>query len=257
MIENFLTPENIKFSKAFENYMAKWGYVEQFRHLAGFSFPKSHEYYSKYLREIFETMKPGGELGRVLIDPEEFFRNGNPEQVADQAAKRSIDNALNVVDTASLIFGHSLLDCLINVYIEIIEIVDQDVLVDRVKDAQVKLSSILDGDVQQIIQRRVAAHVKGLQRESIIKRCDFLHEICQPSDDATRMGEYKFDRDRLRQLDDSRHAIIHEPNILGRTETIRDDLDFLLRTGMYFLKIMHYKYDLKIIPGVDKFTGSN
>ncbi|MCK4462341.1 MAG: hypothetical protein KAW46_11095 [candidate division Zixibacteria bacterium] len=257
MIENFLTPENIKFSKALENFMTKWGYVEQFRHLAAVSIPEAHEYYSRYLRGVFETMKPGGELGTVLIDPEEFFRNGNPEQVAVHTAKRCIDNALNVVDTASLIFGHSLLDGLINQYIEIIESIDQDVFVDRIKDAKVKLSSILEGDVQQIIQNRVAAHVKGLQRESVIKRCDFLHEICQPTDDAKRMGEYKFDRDRLRKLDDARHNIIHEPNILGKTETLRDDLDYLTRTGMYFLKIMHYKYDLKIISGVDRFTGSN
>lgn len=257
MTESFLTPENIKFSKAFENFMTKWGYVEQFRHLAGVSIPKAHEYYSKYLRDVFETMKPGGELGTVLIDPEEFFRNGNAEQVAVRSAERCIENALNVVDTASLIFGHSLLDGLINQYIEIIESIDQDVLIDRVKDTKVKLRSVLNGEVEQIVLKRVTAQVKSLQRESVIKRCDFLLDICKPSEDAMRMGEYKFDRDRLRNLDDARHAIIHEPNILGRTETLRDDLDFLTRTGMFFLKIMHYKYDLKIIPGVDKFTGSD
>ena len=248
--EKYYTKENIQFSALSENYMAKWGIVLQFQHLAQVGFPSTAEYYTTYVRKSLEKMKPGGEYEGFIIDPDSFFAGDKPDKHAQEITARSIKNALTVSNTASLVFGHSLLDALLNEHIELIVSIDPSVFHEHIRDQKIKCASVINGSHVAALQEKVRKHVSKLKRDSLLDRANVMHQICKPPPGFLSRGLYKYDPNRLRAIDRLRQDILHAPRPVAPevNQDIDDDLWFLIWLGMYFMALMNHRFDLKIIP---------
>ena len=62
------------------------------------------------------------------------------------------------------------------------------------------------------------------------------------------MHDYVYDRDRLEKLDDYRHEVIHGINPLQAIATPEGDVDYLLRTVLFFLGLVNLRYGLRLDP---------
>ncbi len=228
-----------------------------FRTIAGFSLPKGLDDYEEYTRQTINQMKPGGDLACVLINADEFFKSGAPDRICKQAALKTLQSAQRVVDSVSLVFAHSVLDDYLYQLIELAYHIDYSVLLPFINDQKVKVSEVVedcDGCVRSKLERWLAA----FDRASLLVKTDCLYSICSPDLTINKHGQYKFDRARLKTIDDRRHHIIHEPDIAGSIDNIGSDLRYLELTGGHFLYQMHKRFDLKIIPaafGAPPTTG--
>jgi len=248
--ERFYTEPNIRFSALWENYMVKWGIVLQFQHLAQVGFPSKADYLSGYLRESLDKAKPGGEFEGIIVDTGTFFSDENIERVTKEYALEYINNALAVSSAACLVFGHSLLDALLNEYLDMIVDLDSSVFHWYIKDQNVACSAIIDGKHNEALNAKVRKHVGKLKRESIVVRAETLHQVCRPPSNFFASGLWQYDPDRLRSIDRLRHDIIHtpRPDAPEVNLNIQDDLVFMVWLGMYFVALMNHRFDLKILP---------
>lgn len=62
------------------------------------------------------------------------------------------------------------------------------------------------------------------------------------------MNNYEYDRVRLERLDTYRHGVIHGKS-LGRAFTNADDeVDYLMRTALFYMGLVNLRYGLQINP---------
>jgi hypothetical protein len=73
------------------------------------------------------------------------------------------------------------------------------------------------------------------------------------------MSGYAYDKEQVKRFDDQRYEIVHE-KALGKSLTLfpvsDESLFYILRTGMYFLGLIKFKYGLQLDPGQLSKPGS-
>jgi hypothetical protein len=85
-----------------------------------------------------------------------------------------------------------------------------------------------------------------LERESLLKKLDLLFQLCTPPKGYTPINNYAYDRDRLEQIDDARHGIIHRNDMGKPLANIDNDLDFISKTANYLLALVNHKYGVQL-----------
>jgi hypothetical protein len=95
--------------------------------------------------------------------------------------------------------------------------------------------------------------LEKLERESLPTKADRLFARCNPPAGWSPMEGYIFDRERIKLFDDQRHAIVHG-KALGKSLTLfaisNENLSYIEKTGMYFMALVNYRYQLLIDPQV-------
>lgn len=119
------------------------------------------------------------------------------------------------------------------------------------KNTKVELLDPKSKSYDQLLQDKVGERLKTLERDSLLIKSDRLHARCNPPSDWSPMEGYAYDRERVKAFDDQRHEIVHG-KALGKPLTLfqasDDNVDYVLRTGFYFLLLINFKYGLRFDP---------
>jgi len=148
------------------------------------------------------------------------------------------------IDGASLILAHSVLDSAVYEYCRVTATARPADWESLVEGRKVAMSSLKGSCYEDLLEAKVAEFVKDFERESILKRADRLLAICQP--EATSSKGYKYSRERLQQLDDLRHSIVHGRSAYSRLPGIDNDIYFLQATNYFFYNLVMTRYQLPI-----------
>jgi hypothetical protein len=62
------------------------------------------------------------------------------------------------------------------------------------------------------------------------------------------MHNYEYDRDRLERLDKFRHNIIHGDGLGLELKDADDEIDYLMRTALYFMGLVNKRYGFRLAP---------
>jgi hypothetical protein len=68
--------------------------------------------------------------------------------------------------------------------------------------------------------------------------------------------EYEYSREKLESIDRARHEAVHRLQFREGFAEIDATIDYLLRTVVYFMGLVHFRYGLKIDPNVSTTGGS-
>jgi hypothetical protein len=121
------------------------------------------------------------------------------------------------------------------------------------KSKQVQLLDAKSKSYDQLFQVKLDEHLKRLERESLLTKVNRLFARCNPPSGWSPMLGYTYDEERVKCFDDQRIEIIHGKalgKLLTLFEVSDDNLDYVLRTGMYFLLLINFKYGLQFDPKV-------
>lgn len=199
------------------------------------------------VRFVAELMA-GGEYDKLLIDKAAFFKEMPPEKLIEGMTEQTIRQAQIAVDAASIVFAHSFVDGAVFDCCRVTALVDPkdwEVVLDQ---RQVKLSEMRDAKYEDVLKRKLDEHLEQLGRESLLKKADLLFVKCKPPDKWSPMHDYEYDRKRLERLDNYRHSVIHGAE-LGRGIGNADaEVDYLMRTGLFFTGLLNLRYGLKVDP---------
>lgn len=244
--KEIVTEANIAFSEVFDRFLSTWGMISQFRTFTTMGIKNTENNYKVYISKIVDEMRPDGFLYGALKDTTSFFESGDNRKFIDNALKQAIRKTSSIIDATALVFGHSILDALLNDYLDIIFIKDPSSYDYLLMNQKVKIEELIDFGKDEILNIKRKRKISNLKRESIVIKSDILHNICSPSHNYNA-GGYKFDKNYIENIDNARHNIVHGLTINFKSEEIEEYLDYLFKSAGYYLYMMFKKFDLKII----------
>jgi len=234
------------FTDAFWRFNVQWGDIWSFREAALGGIPTQESKFRQKMNGLVHRMRPGGDLQHSLVDAESFFKSGADRAYVEKSVTASLRGAQAAVNAASIVFGHSILESVMHSSLKIICILDRGEFINRIGKTRVSIAEALSDNLVGIVDQKIRSELKDLERKGLVTKSDFLHDVCKPEHPYDGLG-YKFDRQRLRDLDDLRHRIVHGPSTDVQYD-VRSHLDYLNLSCMYFIYMLHLKYMLKIIP---------
>jgi len=238
---------NALFTKVFFNLISRRTEVRTFRKVVDLGLPHAAA------RLADDNMRAAGAF---LADPshDKFFLDkdgfigvvGGAEGLAKKVTSRELDVFRLSVDAASLVFMHSALDGAVQDCCRICALVAPGDWEQFLKNRKVSLEDLKGSDYQTIFRARLSEHLEDLERESLFTRIDRLFALCKPPKDFVGVKGFSFDGDRLRTLDNDRHAIIHGDGVAP--QSVGDAIDFLHNTGLFLVTLVNHRYDVKVDP---------
>ena len=222
---------------------------------------------TSFLR-ISELAIRGGELnvradshrpaGSVLNDPnfDDFFTDksallekiGGVEGWAEELAIQNIEGFRASVESAAIVFAHSIVDAISFDFCKCIAIAHPQAWESILPQRKVELQKFRDSTYEEILSQLISKHLDVLERESLIRKGDELFRICKPKSGFDPIEDFEYDRDRLVRIDNLRHEIVHGPTSLTRVPTVGADLTFLQNTATYYMALLNDRFNFKLRP---------
>ena len=155
-------------------------------------------------------------IGRLLSS------SGGEQGYIQNVIDHQTNSFAAVVDSASLIAAHTLLDDALTRYCQVSVTFDPDAWESLVLQKKVELSEVKDRSYEELRDEALANHLAKLEGESLPRRYDALMRILRPSPQESE----KLDRNLLVQLDNLRHDIVHRSGFRA-LPTFNSDFEFL------------------------------
>ncbi len=203
------------FSQIFQRYINRQSFILSFRLTSDQGMKAARERIAAEKVTFVNAMLEGNDYDKIFIDKASFFKEIPPEKLVENMTEETVRNAQVAVDTASIVFAHSLLDGALFDYCRVTALAaprDWESVLDQ---RQIKISEARDLKYEEVLKKKLDEYLEQLERESLLKKVDALFARCKPPEHYDPMHGYSFDRDRLKRLDEYWHKIIHGDTLGG------------------------------------------
>ncbi len=196
-----------------------------------------------------------GVAHKIAIDPsfDKYFidrpavieRIGGINKWAENMTSSQLEQFYSSVDSASLIFAHSILDGIAFDFCSTAALGFPESWKPFIENKKIPMREVLASTSEEIQESLIKTDLEHLEKESLLTKSDRLFAICQPDSTFDPLESYKFDRKNLKKLDELRHKIVHHPENLIKIPTIENDLEFLEKTGLFYMSLINYRFDFR------------
>jgi hypothetical protein len=159
----------------------------------------------------------------------------------------TIHNAHVAAEAACIVFAHSMIDAAVLDFCRVSAVLNVEDWVSEVLTDKVTLQQARSTDLDVLLREAVEAYMKRLANKSLLAKIDVLQTVCKPGSTEIRKG-YRFDRARIKAMDDLRIAIIHKDAFGERVPATGDDLAYLWETNLYLSQLITHRYGLLLSP---------
>jgi len=97
-------------TKTFSRGLLEFGNIMSFRRIARLGLPYAKESLEKWYEKFVEDLLTKPEYEGMIKDPDAFLQKGFAGQLPGQMALGAVTTFESKIDSASLVFGHSVLD---------------------------------------------------------------------------------------------------------------------------------------------------
>ena len=240
-----------QFTKAFSRITRGWAVIGSLRKVALAGMPYAARVVDGQHKSLMADLTASGQLEKFIIgikDSQDLQKTA--DFLREKLTEQTLKNASYSVDAASLVFAHTVLDDALNSFLEITSEVARDFWTQRVKKNKIELESLIDRGLDNALSSIIDKEVSTIRRnDSMVKRAELLHAICQPSGGSGH-PHYKFEPEKVREIDKLRQDIVHGELLGGEIPEIEGNLTYLDDTSMYFFVMMHKSFGLRIDPAM-------
>jgi hypothetical protein len=241
--ETRMNPDEL-FTEVYNRMLEGWHEVWSFREVSMVGLQVGWPHVVSLKEKFLKDLASGPDFQQIVRNPEEFAKIGFQE-LASRTARMSVGAAKTAVDSASLIFIHSIVDAGAVGLLRAISAVDPSGWERFLDDKKLAVSDVRKQGYEALYFDLLASELNNIERSfSLPKKADRLHHFCQPE---SGWGLWPYNRDELCRIDKLRHDIIHGDKLGKEIPTIEKDLDFMQNAGSYFLNIVGRRYGLRII----------
>jgi len=206
--------------------------------------PSLHRMERLYAERIFKT--PNGD--RYFTDKDKFLElAGGFEAYVASSAQRRASQFTSMVEGASLIYAHSLIDAVAYDLCIVSSISSPSSWRMYIDQKKVNYRDVLSKSAQEIEMEMVSSYVATMERESLIKKIETLHAICKPPKNFSPVDEYTYNAVRLNGLDDRRHDIVHGILPLNTSVSV-SEIEFMQKTSLYLAAMVSNAFGVKADP---------
>jgi hypothetical protein len=153
--------------------------------------------------------EPGVAAALAQVAPGEEFATFLDQHIETGAASEWRRLNTSVFHSA-LVFGHAILDDALNEALRIGFALQPSFFYDKVKDRKVPVSRLREADSQAVINECVHAWLTAQERDSILSKFKVLCSLTKPADPREIIQDYAFDLERIEQIDELRHSVVHK-----------------------------------------------
>jgi hypothetical protein len=240
----YVTPDQ-EFTVVFRRMTNSWAIINSLRNVAAQGMPYAKKIVELQHRSFVSDLADSGQLEEFILgikDAEDLMKTA--AFVREKLTEQTMKNASYSVDAASLVFAHTALEDGINSYLEITIHFVPDFWRDRVKKKQFDLELVMEHGLDDVVNKIVRREIWSIRRnESLIKKANLLLAICKPS---TPDPYYAFDQEKVKSVDKLRQDIVHGELLGSEITDIDEKLSCLQNTWLYFFKLMHNTFGLRI-----------
>jgi hypothetical protein len=172
--------------------------------------------------------------------------SGSKQIIQSAMTKLAVTNAKAAVDAASLVFAQSMLDDCAWSYCKACALVGPEDWEQFFGAKAVKFEVLRGTAYENIRKDSIEAKLAEIERKSLLTKVDLLFRICQPPTGFDPIGHYTFDRDRLEQIDNRRHRVVHADGLGEELVNIENDLEYISKTVNYLMALVNQKYGLQL-----------
>lgn len=238
------TPEQFA-TRIWVQMAAQWSTIQTFRQLGQWGLPQAS---SKAQRQNVDLVY------KLAFDPanakylnqEAFLAFGLARFLPETMTKEAIETFEIALDAASLVFAHSVLDSAAQDYCRLCATLAPKDFLPFVGAKKLTLAEIEGQSFETLLLKLIEVHLTNLEKESLLKKLDFLFQICQPPSGFAPTEGYSYSRERLTSLDELRHKIVHAIGPTSRLPKGEQDLEFLWKTGYFMFDLVNERYGIKI-----------
>lgn len=235
------------FSRTWGRSVSQFTMIFNFRRLAAYGLPHISDSVLESSMKLANALYDDPEYDHFFRDKEAALKAlGGADKIAKEMTDNQVKQFQYSVDTASLVFAHSILDSAAMEYCQVTAWASPSSWEQFVKQKQIKLEEVRDSAYEDILQVKIQEYLLALDRESITLKVDRLFAVCKPPDDFAPIDDYRFDNVRLRKFDKDRHEIVHGGPPANPLPNGDNDIWFLMQTSNYFMAMVNNRFGLKM-----------
>ena len=185
-----------------------------------------------------------GEYRKLLKDPEAFRREGLVERRPREMTEAAVNDFRHTLHAASLVFAHSILDAAMLDCLKVCATAASTDWVELLRDKKVSLGEVEKSSFSGLLAEAIEAELARLERQSLLAKVDRILQLCRPDKEVYLTNGFRFDRDRLAQLDSLRHEVVHAPGGRWSFTNILEDLQFMQSSGLHVFVLVGLRFGL-------------
>lgn len=189
-----------------------------------------------------------GKLTPAEVAEKALDMTGGSATVAAKMADAQLASQNFAIDAACLVFAHTMLDTVAHDFCRIVARAALHDYEPFVAGRKAKMEDIKALPYDDLLARQVDDYLAWIEKESLLRKLDLLHKLCQPGDAFRKNCEHRYERDRVEQLDAIRHDVVHGRDVAAPLPHGDEDIEYMKRTSSYLLELVHHRYDVRIDP---------
>jgi hypothetical protein len=234
-----------EFTVVFKRMTNGWAIIDSLRNVAALGMPFAIKLVEVQHKSFVSDLTGSGQLEKFIIgikDADDLKKTA--DFLREKLTEQTMKNAAYSVDAASLVFAHTVLEDGVNSYLGITSHFVPDFWKEWVKKKQFDLEAVMKHGLDDVVAKIIRKEVWSIRRnDSLVKKANLLLAICKPS---APNPYYSFDQEKVTAIDKLRQDIVHG-DLLGTEITEIDEKLLCLRnTWLYFFKLMHNTFGLRI-----------
>jgi hypothetical protein len=189
-------------------------------------------------------------LSEIFKDPA-AMAGGQYREFARNITEKSMTSAKNLASTAALVFAHGVFDATLFDYCRVSALWAPNDWTGLVGNRKISITEVEHTTKYRLFIDSIDNYLKGLERESILKKADVLHQVIKPQGFPMTVRDYQYEREKLESIDEARHQVVHQLRFRDGFPSVTHTIDYLRKTAVYFMGLIHRRYGLKLDPNVD------
>jgi hypothetical protein len=171
------------------------------------------------------------------------------KSIANGLAAQSLARAELLLDSASIVFAHSVMEEALVAYLESGSLAKPDVWAADLASKKLSYSEVSTKEIEVLTAELTADHLQQIERRSLVEKARiFMARFPPPAREPNETSSYVYDEVNLEFLDRQRTAIVHGEGLAGPEADWDARMFYLLRTVTWWIACLNETTGLRIDP---------
>ncbi len=238
---------------AFDHFCARTRVVagESLGNTSNEANPREHKVRAlRALKAVWRGHSPVRSIGKLIRESFLSFVTKRrvergPEAIGTIALIRVFD-AVDGLDSACLVFAHSVLDDVSQQCLRAVALVAPAEFEDYLSSRKVTLGQAKTNSYSSLLGSLLEENLASLLRESLRKRIDLLCSKCRPSSERAEPNRYRLDLNRIEAIDKVRQDIIHRVQLDLPLTDLDGTLKYIEDTCRFLVSMVCTRYCISL-----------
>ena len=197
--------------------------------------------------ETYRQMSKNPTFAHIFSHNQTELQDGSYRNRVGGVVTNALEDVLTRTAAASLVFAHSVFEDCVYELLKITVLVGRDDWLPFVERKQIVLADLQKNSRDEIFSREIDDCFNKMERQPVLKKLDALFAVIGDRiiGNHRPMPTYKYNRERISQIDEDRHRVAHQDSLDYNPPTLNGDVQYLLTTSIFLSSLLIDKYDIR------------